>query len=262
MARFYNLFSSSKGNCSYIGNEKSGILIDCGANAKQISLALAEKNIDSSAVKAVFVTHEHTDHVSGLRVFCSRNHVPVFASKGTYEALSGKGMLDGDFFSYVIEGETAAADFAVSCFPISHDCAEGCGYTVETKDGRRLSVCTDTGCITPEIAAAVKGSDLVLLESNHEVGMLMAGRYPYPLKMRILSDRGHLSNESCAAFAKELVQSGTTRLILGHLSQENNIPDSAYQATCCALSAMGAELNRDYMLSVASPRTKGDVFVL
>lgn len=262
MAKVCPLFSSSSGNATYIGDSRNGILIDAGQNAKQLQAALQEIGIEATTLRAVFVTHEHSDHVSGLRVFCSRFGIPVFATAGSYSALEQKGLLDGKFFSYVLSGAVSAGDFLVKPFSTSHDSAESCGYLVETPDERKIAVCTDTGYISEEIRAAVKGADLVLLESNHEIRMLQNGPYPYILKQRILSDTGHLSNSSCGDFAKELVQSGTTRLILGHLSRENNLPELAYTATAAALAEIGAEAGTDCILRVASPRTNGEVLTL
>ncbi|MCC8023558.1 MAG: MBL fold metallo-hydrolase [Clostridiales bacterium] len=262
MARFCSLFSSSRGNCTYVGNQEEGVLIDAGCNAKQIRLALQEQGIDLATVKAVFVTHEHTDHISGLRVLCSGANIPVFASEGTYRALEERGHLNGKFFSYVMQGRVAVGDMEIVPFQTSHDCAQSYGYRVETRDGRRISVLTDTGYVTEESRRAVLGSDLVLLESNHDVEMLKTGSYPYILKRRILSDTGHLSNEACGEFARELVQSGTTRLVLGHLSQENNLPQLAFESTSAALRGLGAEVNRDYLLDVARVRGSKGMVVL
>lgn len=262
MARVCPLFSSSSGNATYIGDRKNGILIDAGSNAKQIRLALGDIGVEESAIRAVFVTHEHTDHISGLRVFCSSLGIPVFASQGTYNALEEKGVLKGKFFSYVLTGSVTVGDMLVTPFLTSHDSAESCGYLVETPDQRKIAVCTDTGYITEETRQAVKGADLVLLESNHEISMLENGPYPYVLKKRILSDTGHLSNDSCGTFARELIQNGTTRLILGHLSKENNLPELAYTATACALAEIGAQVDQDFTLGVAAPRTNGEITVL
>lgn len=262
MAKVCPLFSSSSGNATYIGSRSGGILIDAGSNAKQIQLALQDVGVEEGSLRAVFVTHEHTDHVSGLRVLCSRLGIPCYASPGTYNALEEKGVLTGKFFSYALTGSVCVGDMRVTPFHTSHDSAESYGYLVETPDERKITVCTDTGYITDEIRNSVAGSDLVLLESNHEISMLQNGPYPYVLKQRILSDTGHLSNESCGSFTKELIKSGTTRLILGHLSRENNLPDLAYSATVCALMEIGARCGRDYTLKVASPRTNGEVVVL
>ena len=139
----------------------------------------------------------------------------------------------------------------ISPFRTSHDVAESCGFSVTASDGRKLCVATDTGIVTDEMRAALTGCDLALIESNHDIGMLRNGSYPYLLKRRILSDVGHLSNLACGEFITELIKSGTTRFVLGHLSKENNIPSLAYRTTKSALDCIGAEENRDYILTVA-----------
>lgn len=254
MARFCTLFSSSSGNCAYIGAANEGILIDAGSNAKQIELSLRRMSIEVSAIKAIFITHEHSDHIGALRVFASRYGISVYASNGTLCALDREGHLNGNFETYVMgTGCAEIGDIKVCAFNTSHDSSESLGFCVETPDGRRISVATDTGVITDEIASALMGSDLVLLESNHDLHMLETGPYPYYLKRRIKSATGHLSNDSCGEMLERLVRSGTTRIILGHLSRENNLPAIAYATSKNALSEIGAFEGTDYLLSVAPP---------
>lgn len=251
MARFCSLFSSSSGNCTYIGSSDGGILIDAGVSAKQISLGLDEIGVDESEINAIFVTHEHSDHIKGLRVFASKYNIPVYATAGTLSELEKAGVLNGKFSTSVIEGEIECGGQLIKPFRTSHDVAESCGFSVTTGDGRQLCVATDTGIVTDEMREALTGSDLVLIESNHDIGMLRNGSYPYMLKRRILSDTGHLSNLACGEFVTELIKSGTTRFVLGHLSKENNIPALAYRTSKAALDCLGATENRDYILTVA-----------
>lgn len=251
MARFCSLFSSSSGNCTYIGSSGGGILIDAGVSAKQISLGLNGISVDESEINAIFVTHEHSDHIKGLRVFASKYNIPVYATAGTLNELEKMGVLNGKFPTAVIEGEIECGGQLIKPFATSHDVAESCGFSVTTGDDRQLSVATDTGIVTDEMRDALTGSDLVLIESNHDIGMLRNGNYPYLLKRRILSDTGHLSNLACGDFVTELIKSGTTRFVLGHLSKENNIPSLAYQTSKAALDCLGATENRDYILTVA-----------
>lgn len=252
MARFSSLFSSSSGNCTYIGSASGGVLIDAGVSAKQITLKLDCIGVSPADIGAIFVTHEHSDHVRGLRVFASKNHIPVYASQGTIEALKASGTANGSFEILPIDtsGIECNGQLIVP-FKTSHDSAESNGYVVTTSDDRKLAVATDTGVITDEMKRAVMGCDLILAESNHDVGMLRNGSYPYMLKRRILSDIGHLSNVDCSKFITELVQNGTTRIILGHLSKENNIPELAYQTSKSALDCAGAVQFKDYILKVA-----------
>ncbi len=252
MTRLYPLFSGSSGNSYYLGTPESGILIDIGRSAKQIENALRENELDPKNIRAIFITHEHSDHIQGLRVFASRYKTKVYASAGTIIALEEKGLINEKMdVSLIKESGIEMDEFSVSAFHISHDCAEGYGYTVQTSDGRRTAFATDTGFITDEMSAAITGCDTVVIESNHDVRMLESGMYPYILKQRILSDVGHLSNETCAGKLAELVRSGTTRLVLAHLSRENNIPVLAEQTAVCELNRNNMKRDIDYMLTVA-----------
>ena len=253
MARFCSLFSSSSGNAVYIGHPGGGILIDIGVSAKRTTETLNCVGASIESIGAVFVTHEHTDHVSGVRVFAGRNNKKVYASAGTLRGMEEQRILDGKFPVEVMPSDGVEVnDMFVRAFHTPHDSRESFGYTVEMPDGNRIGIATDIGVVTDEIMQNLLGCQLVLLESNHDVRMLQCNpNYPYPLKRRILSDEGHLCNEACAQAAVKLVQSGTTRLILGHLSKENNMPQLAYQCTEAALSQNGMEEGSDYLLRVA-----------
>ena len=255
MAKFCSLYTSSSGNCTYIGTSQGGILIDVGISAKRTGEALAEIGVDPSSIEAIFITHEHSDHINGVRVFAKKHGIKVFASEGTLAGMEAANALDPKIVCDVIpHSGTEAAGIYVRPFETPHDSLESTGFSLVTPDGKRLSVATDIGKITSTIMDAIHGSDLVLLESNHDVGMLQNGPYPFRLKQRILSDRGHLSNENCARTAVSLVNSGTTRLVLGHLSKENNMPSLAYETTRSAMTVAGATEGIDYLLSVAGDR--------
>lgn len=260
MSRFCSLFSSSSGNSTYIGSGKSGILIDAGVSAKRLKGALSDRQIEPSTINAIFVTHEHSDHIKGIRVFASAHNIPVYATAGTLDGLDEAGMLNGKFPCGIIpkDGMEFAGMF-VKPFETPHDANESCGYTIDLPDDRKIAVATDIGHMTNTIMNALIGCDLVMLESNHDIGMLENGDYPYYLKRRILSDRGHLSNEACATAASQLIERGTTRLFLGHLSSENNIPELAYQTTFAEIAQTGAVLNRDYTLKVNAKENLEDI---
>ena len=252
MARFCSLFSSSSGNCTYIGSSDGGVLVDAGVSAKKITEKLDCIDVSPADISAIFVTHEHSDHINGLRVFASRHNIPVYATAGTAAALKKMNTANGSFrLSVIPETGVDCGGQHIVPFRTSHDSAESCGYVITTSDDRKIAVATDTGVITDTIRAAVDGCDLILAESNHDIGMLRNGSYPYLLKRRILSDVGHLSNLACSQFVTELVQNGTTRLVLGHLSKENNIPELAFQTSKSALDCAGAVQFRDYILKVA-----------
>lgn len=251
MARITPLFSGSSGNSYYLGSKKAGILIDAGRSAKQIASMLQLCSIDPMAVQAILVSHEHTDHISGLRVFAARHQIPVFCSQGTKQALLNNGVANGSFPIHTLNSGLQIADMTVDCFRTSHDCAEGLGFRIKTADNRRFALATDLGFLSEEVAAGIQDCDYVVIESNHDVGMLQTGPYPYPLKRRILSDCGHLSNKACADFLPHLHKSGSKKYMLAHISSENNTPDIAYQSALCTMSMEGLVQNVDYTLAVA-----------
>lgn len=252
MARFCSLFSSSSANSTYIGTPDSGILVDAGASAKKITEQCDKNGIDIDTIKAIFVTHEHIDHVKGLRVMAEKINVPVYATVETLEALEDKNMLSPKMNVIPIDEKGVEIDgMEILPFTTPHDSAHSVGYTVDMPDERKIAVCTDLGTVTERIFNAIKGSDLILLESNHDLNMLRNGPYPYTLKQRIMSNYGHLSNESCADLSTKLIESGTTRFVLAHLSKQNNLPTIAHNVTETALNNIGARDCIDYRLFVA-----------
>ncbi len=252
MARYCPLFSGSSGNCCYIGSAAGGVLVDAGGSARRIETALWEREIDPGSIRAICVTHEHSDHVAGLRVLTRRYGMPVFASRGTLEELLHAGILgERDAFAVIDEEGIEVADMEITAFPTPHDSAESLGFRIHTADDRRIAVATDMGYMTPVVRKALRGCDLVHIESNHDIRMLENGPYPYFLKKRILAKTGHLSNEACAAELPQFVQEGTTRFVLAHLSAENNLPDLAYVTSQAALQEAGLRAGVDFLLQVA-----------
>ena len=260
MARFCSLFSSSSGNSTFVSSATSSVLVDVGVSAKRMMKALSEREIDPKTIGGIFITHEHSDHISGLRILATNHNIPVYATEGTLEALRENGTINGKFKAEVMpeEGMTVG-DLFIKSFRTPHDSNESCGYTITMPDGQKAAVATDTGHITKEIMENLKGSSLVMLESNHDEGMLRNGPYPYYLKRRILSDVGHLSNNSCAEAVAELLKSGTVRFFLGHLSRDNNFPELAYQTSLAALKSIGAVEGRDFFLEVNKIENDCDV---
>lgn len=255
MSRIYPLFSSSKGNCTYIGTASEGILIDCGVSYTRIKNALERSGLSLSAVKGVFITHEHHDHVSGLKVLTRKTGIPVFAQSLTLDILYDSGMIcsSAEDMKEYIEMD----HMRVRCFSTSHDTRESCGYRIDFADGTSCAVCTDLGYVSDIVRDALMGCKAVLIESNYDEDMLRNGPYPVYLKERIRSKMGHLSNRDCGAFAAELVQNGAAWLILGHLSQENNTPQTAEYTVESIIAESGAQRGRDYMLTCAAPESDG-----
>ena len=246
----------------YFGGGDGGILIDIGKSAKKTANLLRGVGVDPYSLGGIFLTHEHIDHVSGLRVFTKRFSVPVYASAGTLGALAQQNLLDPA--ANVVElGKDGVeiAGITVRPFHTSHDCREGYGYTIGLPDGRTAALATDLGFFSDEVRAAVEGKDLVVIESNHDVRMLQNGPYPYPLKRRILSDTGHLSNESCACALPDLVKKGSTRFVLAHLSRENNLPQLARQTSLAQLQMSGMTEHIDYELLVAPQENDGAMMI-
>lgn len=262
MSKACSLFSGSSGNSIYVGCGENKILVDIGVSAKRCEQKLRAVGVEPSDIRGVFVTHEHRDHVAGVRVFAARYGIPVFAHPDVLLQMAQQGFLNEKVDARPFAAAGAFMDMLAEPFALSHDSVACQGYKFTLPDGRRVAVCTDTGCITPEAQAALSGTDLVFLESNHEPSMVRAGTYPYPLQQRILSDSGHLSNMDCAAFAGQLLRSGTTRIVLSHLSRENNLPSLAYQTTVTALTELGARPDVDYRLQVAAPEQEGGCLVL
>ena len=260
MARIYPLFSSSKANSSYIGNEQEGILIDCGASFKRLSAALELNRIPLTAVKGVFITHEHSDHVAGLKMLTQKTGMPVYGQKRTLQRLYDAGKIAPSSPVIDMSGcSIACGGSQVTCFDTPHDTIQSCGYRIHTFDDKLCAVCTDLGHISPDVDRALTGCRLVLLEANYDEYMLRTGPYPLYLKERILSQNGHLSNDSCAEQVNKLLQRGTTHFLLGHLSQDNNRPDIADRTVSQRLA--GAVRGRDYLLGVAPVETKGGAVI-
>lgn len=253
MARIYPLFSSSKGNCTYIGTKSEGILIDDGVSYAKLKKGLEANGLSADSIRAVFITHEHSDHTKGLSMLTKKNKVTVYAQSCTLELLCDSGCIHGDCEE--IKDSVEICGMTVSCFNTMHDTKESCGYKITFEDGKSCAVCTDLGKVTDEVYNGLMGTDAVILEANYDVEMLRNGPYPYYLKTRIFSNNGHLSNLESGKFAAKLVEGGTTQIILGHLSQDNNTPEIA-QATV-EQQLLPFRRNTDYILNVAPVETEG-----
>lgn len=258
MSRICPLYSSSSGNSTYIATPDGGILIDAGASMKGICNAIECAGGDYSEIKAIAVTHTHNDHIKGLKTFLKRTDAILIGTTQTVETLRSDDKIPAGTKVEIIDNGTL--DFCgmeIKNFSTSHDCTGSCGYVINLPDGKRISVCTDLGVITDSVRKAILGSDVILIESNHDIDMLKNGPYSAYLKVRIMSDIGHISNVTCASELANLLKNGTSRFILGHLSQQNNTPLLAKSCAESALIDIGAVNGKDYKLTVASPQNNG-----
>ena len=247
----YTLASGSSGNCTLVQTDRAAVLIDAGISTKRIVTALAQLGLAPEALSGIFITHEHSDHIGGLSTFIKHYNVPIFAPRTVANHISWAIAGVEDFLTVLVPGEEyALADFGVTPFRTPHDTPESVGYRVEA-DGAAFGLCTDLGHVTDEVLSAMRGVDAAVIESNHDLEMLRTGPYPVPLKRRILSDNGHLSNDAAAELALTLTESGTRQLVLGHLSRQNNLPPLARKVTAQALESAGADLGGDVSLAVA-----------
>ncbi len=252
MTRFLTLFSSSSGNSILISNDDTNILIDAGVSASKICHALEDAGISPAEIDGVFITHEHSDHTSGIRVLSKKYHIPVFANSRTMEmVIKNAPDLPQGSINIIANSETYnIRSMRVKAFVTPHDSASSVGYVVESED-KKYGICTDTGTITKAMLSSLAGCEAVLIESNHDVDMLRDGPYPYNLKKRILSDEGHLSNDKCAWLATQLAIWGTKRILLGHLSEQNNTPQKAFDTVKKSLENNGFRIGNDVILKVA-----------
>lgn len=258
MARIFPICSSSEGNSTFIGTRGHGILVDAGCSFRALGNSLALIDTDMSGIEAIFITHEHTDHIKGLEQIIKHTKLPIFATPATAEALRANGKIPQSAAVYDAYDGYRSASFEVSAFKTSHDAADSVGYKVRYC-GEYYGVCTDTGHVTEEAEKALIGCAAVLLESNYDEDMLRRNpNYHAELKRRIMSERGHLSNTDSAEFVEKLVRGGTRHLILGHLSRENNTPATARGFTKRFLEGRGLFEERDFTLNVAPVMTTGE----
>ena len=246
-----SLRSGSRGNAALIFSDKTKILVDCGVSGKVIEEALSSIDISPYDLDGIVVTHEHSDHISGIGIMMRRYNLPVWANADTWQAMEGQlGKIDFSL-EKVHSGEFEIGDIGIKPFSISHDAVDPVGYCF-FKGEEKVSVMTDIGELKKDLFEAARKSKTVILEANHDVNMLELGGYPLPLKRRIRGKFGHLSNDDAGKAAEFLVNLGTENIILGHLSQENNYPELAQKTVEFALLDADIKVGRDLNLSVAS----------
>lgn len=258
--KFCSLTSGSVGNCQYIETQDSRILIDAGLSGKAIENNLREIGVDPTSLDAILVTHEHSDHVKGVGVLARRYGLEVFANESTWKAMEKTVKKIDSSKSMVFENERAFSYKDLSIFPMStfHDCVQGTGFVIESSK-KKISVLTDTGWVNTSMMDAMFGSHLFYIESNHDCEMLENGPYPRILKQRVASNRGHLSNDHAAEVLGRLLDKKKEYVVLGHLSQENNLPMIASRTAREYLASRQIHEGIDFLLEIAKPKTNSKV---
>lgn len=263
MIKFCSLFSGSSGNSLFFSNGETRLLLDAGLSAKKIIQALCSIGENPSELSAVLISHEHTDHIRGAGIISRKFGTPIYANDATWQAMEPfLGPLDINMKRCFKTGDRFdIGSVTINAFHTPHDAAESVGFNIYAEN-RKVTVATDIGHINGQLLEHLEDSDLLLLESNHDLEMLKVGPYPFHLKRRIAGDTGHLSNEAAGEVIAHMAEKGTKRFLLGHLSRENNFPELAYQTACNALNARGAEVGGDICLEVALRDRVGRVHTL
>lgn len=252
----YSLFSGSGGNCFLVGDENTKMLVDAGVSEKKIDCALRELGASLDDISAIFITHEHTDHVKGLEMIEKHRAIPVHMTEKTARAFifDPRSPILENLFAHRENFSVTVGNFRVSSFTVPHDAADPVGYIFE-KDGVRVGFATDTGHISCEMTENLVGCRAAVIEANHDERALMLGPYPYLLKERILSSDGHLSNSDAAHLAKMLADGGAKSILLAHLSKENNAPS-------LALSEVKASVGDGVFVGVCEPSGAAELKIL
>lgn len=250
---FCSLYSGSSGNATYVSDGKTGILIDAGLSGKQITQALSQIGVLPETLSGILITHEHSDHIKGAGILSRKYHIPIYANAGTWASMASQlGALPaGARREFETDGDFYVGSLSVMPFSIPHDASDPVGFRVFS-GVRSVATATDMGYIKKDVLKALSGADLVLLESNHDPDMLKRNpHYSAALKRRILGSHGHLSNETSAAGVLSLYETGVRRVVLGHLSGENNTPELAMQTHTDILSREGVRVGEDVHLGLA-----------
>lgn len=230
--QLYSIASGSSGNCIYVGSDTTHLLVDTGISKKRTEEGLNEIDISLQDMDGILITHEHSDHICGLGVISRKYHIPIYATERTIAAIkncSSIGLVDEELF-HPIKPDESFVIKDIKCNPMhtSHDAADPVAYRFKS-GAKQVAIATDLGTYNDYTVESLKGMDAILIEANHDVHMLQVGPYPYPLKRRILGDRGHLSNELSGQLLSSILHDNLQVVMLGHLSKENNLPELAYE---------------------------------
>ena len=259
-----SIASGSSGNCIFAGGTNTGVLFDAGISGKKIEAGLNGIGRTGREMEAVFITHEHSDHIKGLGVIVRRYGIPVYATEATWRAINkapGIGEIPEELFHPVCpDRPVSVGELEITPFSVSHDAADPVGYRVYY-GAHSVATATDMGYYSHRVHDALSGVDLLVLESNHAIDMLRHNEhYSQTLKNRILGRSGHLCNEACGEALWQLYQTGVRHAVLGHLSHENNTPELALRTVCESLQAHGLEIGKDIRVDMAWRDHVGSVY--
>lgn len=262
--RLCSIASGSSGNCIYVGSDNTHLLVDTGISKKRIEESLAELEVKGEEINGIFITHEHVDHIQGLGVFSRKYEVPIYASEGTIAGIrtckSIGQMPDGLLHEIPKDENFTIGDLKVKPFAISHDANEPTGFRIKNGE-KAIAVATDLGTYDNYIVENLKGLDAVLLEANHDVHMVEVGPYPYPLKQRVLGNKGHLSNELSGRLLCNILHDNLKCILLGHLSKDNNFAELAYETVKLEVTMSKTPFNgNDIPLMVADRDKMSKIF--
>ncbi len=235
----FSIASGSSGNCICVGDEEIHVMIDAGISGRRIESGMNTFGYTTSDMAGILLTHEHSDHTAGLGVVARKYGLPIYGTAGTIERVrsaASLGTIDPGLFHVIRAGEEfSLGSLSVYPMPVSHDAADPVAFLISSGE-KKIGVVTDLGVYTEDTVQRLTGLDAVLLEANHDIHMLQVGSYPYPLKQRILGERGHLSNEASGQLLGRILHDGMKQILLGHLSKENNFAELAYETVRLEIS--------------------------
>jgi len=252
MLNFCSLYSGSSGNCLFVENNSTKILVDCGVSGKKVCEGLESIDKKIEDIDAIIVTHEHSDHVQSLGLISKKYNIPVYANTETWQAMptQSQKILENNKKTFNNDNDFEIGNLLIHPFSTPHDAANPCGFNIYSGK-RKISIATDLGHMDNVILENLKGSSFILLESNYDPEILKVSKYPYILKQRIAGPNGHLSNSTAGKTIGCLIQNDLKTVMLGHLSKENNFPELAYQTVVEELIVQNIDTN-EISLSVAN----------
>ena len=246
-----SIASGSSGNCIYVADDNTNLLVDAGISKKRIVEGLESIDVDVKNIDGILVTHEHLDHIKGLGIMARAYNIPIYGTYGTLKAIhecKSVGEIEQSLYRVIkADNQFNINSLTIKPFNTSHDAANPVCYTFHANN-KKISVATDLGEYNEYVINHLEDSDVILLEANYDKNMLQVGPYPYYLKQRILSNKGHLSNVNTGELLKCIISRRLKYIFLGHLSKENNYPDLAYETVKVELNEV---LQKDNIIKVA-----------